>query len=243
MRSVKSGTQLTSLGVRRASRTKLQAFDGADSLLTAVNAWSVNGPDLGSADFAANLFASSLLPYLGLLFFLSRPETNTPKLGFKGFCFLLVFVFATIPAGIIAKVQFGDILANVDLLHGSAEAFLTITNLLIISGFRQPREDATPAKLANTTSGSDSCSATPIGTDSFSSRAFTDSLLLLVPVCAILAAPQIAGALGHAEPNNALSIPTWAVHTSSLLEWLVAMKLIWEHAETSDNPRWKGMTW
>jgi hypothetical protein len=31
------------------------------------------------------------------------------------------------------------------------------------------------------------------------------------------------------------------VHSSSIIEWLTAMKLIWDHAETSGNPRWKGM--
>jgi Protein of unknown function (DUF3593) len=40
---------------------------------------------------------------LAFLFFLSREETKTPKGGVFGFCFLLVFVAATIPAGIIGK--------------------------------------------------------------------------------------------------------------------------------------------
>jgi hypothetical protein len=35
-----------------------------------------------------------------------------------------------------------DILANVDVLHGVAGSFLTITNLLIIQGFRSARSDA-----------------------------------------------------------------------------------------------------
>ena len=48
-----------------------------------------------------------------------------------GFYFLLVFVFATIPAGIYAKNVYGTSLSNVDWLHGTAESMLTITNLLI----------------------------------------------------------------------------------------------------------------
>lgn len=53
-----------------------------------------------SADLGASLFGASLLPYLLFLFFLSRPETRTPDGGTFGFAFLLVFVLATIPAGI-----------------------------------------------------------------------------------------------------------------------------------------------
>ena len=46
----------------------------------------------------------------------------------------------------------------------------------------------------------------------------------------------------HIEPSNALSLPTWMVHSSSILEWLIAMQLIWDHYYTVDNPRWKGMS-
>ena len=42
---------------------------------------------------------------------------------------LLVFVAITIPAGIYAKVHYGEELANVDWLHGSAEVFLTLSNI------------------------------------------------------------------------------------------------------------------
>eukprot|EP00884_Botryococcus_braunii_P011234 jgi/Botrbrau1/20110/Bobra.0173s0013.1 len=45
------------------------------------------------------------------------------------------------------------------------------------------------------------------------------------------------------EPANALSLPTWAVHVSSVLEWVTAMVLFWRLAEASGNERWKGMTW
>lgn len=62
-----------------------------------------------------------------------------------GFYFLLVFVFATIPAGIYAKQVYGTSLANVDYLHGSAEALLTVTNLLIVLGLRQGIREAEAA--------------------------------------------------------------------------------------------------
>ncbi|MCE2664731.1 MAG: DUF3593 domain-containing protein [Microcystis sp. 53602_E8] len=61
-----------------------------------------------------SLFAISLFPYLGFL------------------C-----VFITIPAGIYAKIHYGQELANVDWLHGSAEFFLTLSNILVVLGFRQ----------------------------------------------------------------------------------------------------------
>ncbi|WP_017300318.1 DUF3593 domain-containing protein [Nodosilinea nodulosa] len=82
------------------------------------------------------LFAFSLFPYLGFLWFLTRTK-ETPKLALIGFYALLVFVAITIPAGIYAKVGLGKELADVDWLHGSAEAFLTLSNILVVLGFRQ----------------------------------------------------------------------------------------------------------
>lgn len=83
-----------------------------------------------------NLFALSLFPYLGFLWFLTRSQ-QTPKLALIGFYMTLVFVAVTIPAGIYAKTAYGTSLANVDFLHGSAEVFLTLANILLVLGFRQ----------------------------------------------------------------------------------------------------------
>jgi hypothetical protein len=83
-----------------------------------------------------SLFAVSLFPYLGFLFFITRCG-KTPKLALIGFYLLLVFVGVTIPAGIYAKVHYGKALANVDWLHGSAEFFLTLSNIFVVLGFRQ----------------------------------------------------------------------------------------------------------
>lgn len=82
------------------------------------------------------LFALSLFPYLGFLWFLSRTQ-QMPRLALYGFYGTLVFVAVTIPAGIYALVHYGESLANVDWLHGSAEFFLTLSNILIVLGFRQ----------------------------------------------------------------------------------------------------------
>lgn len=83
-----------------------------------------------------SLFALSLFPYLGFLWFITR-SGQMPRLALIGFYFLLVFVGVTIPAGIYAKVHYGDQLANIDWLHGSAESFLTISNILVVLGFYQ----------------------------------------------------------------------------------------------------------
>jgi hypothetical protein len=61
-----------------------------------------------------------------------------------------------------------------------------------------------------------------------------------------LALPGAAHAAGlalRAEPANALSLPTWAIHVSSVTEWVAAMALMWRYGEVSGNARWKGMTW
>jgi hypothetical protein len=45
------------------------------------------------------------------------------------------------------------------------------------------------------------------------------------------------------EPANALSIPTWAIHSSSVIEWIFAMGLIWNYSDVTGNEKWKGLTW
>ncbi|MCL1466362.1 DUF3593 domain-containing protein [Argonema galeatum] len=82
------------------------------------------------------LFALSLFPYLGFLWFLTR-SGQTPRLALIGFYMTLVFVGVTIPAGIYAKIGYGKSLADVDWLHGGAEFFLTLSNILVVLGFRR----------------------------------------------------------------------------------------------------------
>ncbi|MBW4680858.1 MAG: DUF3593 domain-containing protein [Microcoleus vaginatus WJT46-NPBG5] len=82
------------------------------------------------------LFAVSLFPYLGFLWFVTR-SGQMPRLALIGFYMTLVFVGVTIPAGIYAKVAYNESLANIDWLHGAAEVFLTLSNILVVLGFRQ----------------------------------------------------------------------------------------------------------
>ena len=81
------------------------------------------------------LFGLSLFPYLAFLWYATK-SGQFPKLGLWGFYGTLVFVAITIPAGIYAQIQYHDVLANVDWLHGAAESFLTMTNILLVIGFK-----------------------------------------------------------------------------------------------------------
>jgi hypothetical protein len=45
------------------------------------------------------------------------------------------------------------------------------------------------------------------------------------------------------EPSNALSLPTWAVHVSSVVEWIIAMALVWQYGDKSGYQAWKGLSW
>jgi len=89
------------------------------------------------------LFALSLFPYLGFLWFATRSRL-LPKLSLVGFYITLVFVAVTIPAGLYAKLHYGEELANVDWLHGSAEIFLSLANILVVLGFYGAIKRLTP---------------------------------------------------------------------------------------------------
>ena len=87
-----------------------------------------------------SLFAVSLFPYLGFLWFMTK-KIPTPKVALVGFYLTLVFVAVTIPIGAYAQLTLHKSLADVDLLHGSAELFLTISNITIAIGFGQALKD------------------------------------------------------------------------------------------------------
>lgn len=40
---------------------------------------------------------------------------------------------------------------------------------------------------------------------------------------------------------HVLSIPTWIIHILSVLEWMVAIWLVWIYANANQNSAWKGM--
>jgi len=81
------------------------------------------------------LFGLSLFPYLGFLWCLWR--ARAPRGILLGFGLTLLFVAITIPAGIAAQRFYGQTLANVDVLHGAAELWLTVANLTLVLGVRR----------------------------------------------------------------------------------------------------------
>ena len=41
---------------------------------------------------------------------------------------------------------------------------------------------------------------------------------------------------------HALSIPTWIIHVSSVIEWIAAIWLIWTYGEVSQNRAWRSLS-
>ncbi|XP_062199263.1 uncharacterized protein LOC133901786 isoform X1 [Phragmites australis] len=70
---------------------------------------------------------------------------------------------------------------------------------------------------------------------------------LAAAAVAAAASPPALAALS--EPANALSLPTWAVHVSSVAEWggwrcrVTAMWLVWDYGERTGLRGWKGLSW
>ncbi|KAK9698478.1 hypothetical protein RND81_08G107400 [Saponaria officinalis] len=122
--------------------TKERRRVGIVSGFLPVDPWA---PNIDSQSIASQLFAFSLFPYLGFLYFLTKSK-NVPKLTLFGFYFLLAFVGATIPAGIYAKVHYGTSLSNVDWLHGGAESLLTLSNLFVVLGLRNALREPEASK-------------------------------------------------------------------------------------------------
>ena len=43
-------------------------------------------------------------------------------------------------------------------------------------------------------------------------------------------------------PMHVLSIPTWIIHVSSVIEWIAAIWLIWEYGLLTENRAWWGLS-
>jgi len=79
-------------------------------------------------------FILSIIPYLVFLRYAGKTKA-IPKFSFLGFKLTLLFVFMTIVFAIIAQINYGEELTNVDVLHGLAESFLTISDAFVVYGF------------------------------------------------------------------------------------------------------------
>jgi len=186
------------------------------------------------------LFQWSLLPYLCFIYFLGYRGNNTPPLVLFGFAFLLTFVICTIPSGIISKSTYGLILADSDWIHGTAESLLTCTNIMIVLGFRSAL--AGDKDLVDNSAVKNVAIAWLAAVIFFlASGVGLWGFQAHTPFLAGLGALDV-GSLA-AEPVNALSVPNWIVHWSTVFEFLFAMTLAWRYADASGNPRWKGLTW
>ena len=79
-------------------------------------------------------FVLSLFPYLVFLYWAQKSKA-IPQISLIGFRLTLLFVAMTIVLAIVAKVSYGEDLTNIDSLHGTAEAFLTLSDALVVLGF------------------------------------------------------------------------------------------------------------
>ena len=199
---------------------------------------------------AGPCFGASLFPYLAFLWLLAREENRCPKGVTVGFATCLLFVFLTIPAAIASQVFFGVSLADCDWLHGSAESLLTVTNLVTVVAFRQAlnsKEKGLPMP-ASATSWAPMIwlvvGLTVLASATAIVPAFSDPSVHTPYLGGFMDLPFSLDSLGaNPEPDNALTIATWIIHISSLVEFLVAMGFAWRWADVVDNPSWKGLTW
>ncbi len=88
---------------------------------------------LGGIDPGA-FFVLSLIPYLAFLYW-AQKSSAIPRLALWGFRLTLLFVAMTIIFAILANQLYGMELTDVDPLHGAAEAFLTLSDALVVLGF------------------------------------------------------------------------------------------------------------
>ena len=69
-----------------------------------------------------------------------REKAFTSALTRRGFQLTLLFVAVTIVAAVVADFRFGAELVAIDPLHGGAEAFLTLSNAVIVAGLVKPQK-------------------------------------------------------------------------------------------------------
>ena len=80
------------------------------------------------------LFAASIIPYSIFLYYLYKIK-SVNILVKTGFSLTVLFVFITILLSILSLIFYDKTLVDVDLLHGSAEFFLTLSDFVILFGF------------------------------------------------------------------------------------------------------------
>ena len=81
-----------------------------------------------------SIFAVSIIPYGIFLYYLYRIKSIN-KIVKIGFSLTVLFVFITIVMSVFSITYYDKTLVEVDLLHGSAEFFLTLSDFVILYGF------------------------------------------------------------------------------------------------------------
>ena len=222
---------------------------------------------------ASPLFAFSVAPYLLFLKRLNDAESSTEEMN-QAFATLLLFVIVSIPAEAYTKSAYGEVLSNIDAFHFLIQSAISLTNLRILLAFRDERAVRRGNERASATKTSRVVQAPLVGRPGRVVEAFAgvgllatslllslDERLLIVPDTAPVVLHTAVDAfrswgdefesassafLGLPRPAaNALSVPTWGVHIFSLVEWLLAMGLVWDYAERDrgNNRGWRTLTW
>ena len=88
---------------------------------------------LGSIDNTF-LFATSIIPYAIFLFYLYKIKSVNIFVK-TGFSLTVLFVLITILVSIFTLNYYNKTLVAVDVLHGLAESFLTLSDFVILFGF------------------------------------------------------------------------------------------------------------
>jgi hypothetical protein len=220
---------------------------------------------------ASPLFAFSVAPYLLFLKRMNEAESASEEMR-QAFATLLLFVLISIPAEAYTKSAYGEVLSNIDALHFLIQSAISLTNLRILLAFRDQR--AGESNGVDAENGTTTFAAPFVGRPGRVVEAFAgvgllatslllslDERLLTVPATAPVPISSFvdhfrmwaddfelstSALLGLPRPAaNALSVPTWGVHIFSLVEWLLAMGLVWNYAERDkgDDKGWRTLTW
>ena len=80
------------------------------------------------------LFGASIVPYSIFLYYLYKINSINKVIKI-GFSLTVLFVFITIVVSIYSQAYLNRTLVEVDVLHGSAEFFLTLSDFVILLGF------------------------------------------------------------------------------------------------------------
>lgn len=257
---------------RRRDGAVARALDAA-TLSADVRAAVLDGHSAWWA-VASPLFALSVGPYLLFLKRLNDAESATGEMR-RAFATLLLFVLVSIPAEAYTKSAYGEVLSNIDALHFLIQSAISLTNLRILLAFRDAntaREEleVEEAEEASTLTSSRVVAGRPgkvveafagVGLLATALLLSLDERLLVVPdgsPAALATSVEVFRSwaddfesatsafigLPH-PPERTLSVPTWGVHIFSLVEWLLAMGLVWNYAdaERGNHRGWRTLTW